>query len=238
MTSNIVPLNANIHKGLKVNISKTFSHVENQNMVPLLAFEYLQASTNFPIVFVKQSDTGKFKSVALMSLENGNNVVFTDGKVKTNYVPVNIKRYPFSVGVPSTEDNNIVLCIDENSALVNDKEGFDIFEADGTPSKTTIDVTNSLNDLVAKDKATDHFIEFLVEHDLIEAAELTVKLGEDGNHKINGIYKISEEALNDLDDEVVLQLYHRKYLPAIYAHLASLGQFNRLLQLKANFTPS
>jgi|VirMetMinimDraft_7_1064189.scaffolds.fasta_scaffold00349_4 hypothetical protein len=238
MTSKVVPLDSVKHCDLRVKVDRSYSHIAQQNMVPLMAFEFLPASTNFPIVFVKQSETGKFKSVALMGLENGENVVFSDGKVKTNYVPVNIKRYPFSAGAASADEASMMLCIDENSQLLNNSEGFAIFDEGGQPSAETTEVTQLLTDILARDVASDVFVDFLVEHNLIEPAELTLSLGEEGKRKINGIYKISEEALNELDDDVVLQLYHHKYLPAIYAHLASLGQFNRLLQLKANFTPS
>jgi hypothetical protein len=90
---------------------------------------------------------------------------------------------------------------------------------------------------LAKDAATDIFIAFLVENDLLQPAQVKLSLGKEGDKKLNGLYKVDEEALNELSDEEVLTLYKRKYFPAIYAHLASLSQFNRLLQLKSNFTP-
>ena len=77
-----------------------------------------------------------------------------------------------------------------------------------------------------------------MEHNLLHASELSVNLGDEGKQKLNGIYKVDEEALNNLSDEVVLTLYQRKYFPAIYAHLASLSQINRLLQLKADYSVS
>jgi hypothetical protein len=94
-----------------------------------------------------------------------------------------------------------------------------------------------LTDILAKDAATDVFIAFLVDNDLLQPAEVKLTLGEEGERQLNGLYKVDEEALNELSDELVLTLYKRKYFAAIYAHLASLGQFDRLLQLKSNFTP-
>ncbi len=91
--------------------------------------------------------------------------------------------------------------------------------------------------MLAKDAATDIFISFLVENDLLHAAEVKLQLGKEGDKQLNGLYKVDEEALNELSDEEVLTIYRHKYFPAIYAHLASLSQFNRLLQLKSSFTP-
>ena len=58
-SSNITPLDAAKHKDLKIKMDPSYSHVSKQNMTPLVATEFLAASTNFPIVFVKQPDTGK-----------------------------------------------------------------------------------------------------------------------------------------------------------------------------------
>ena len=236
-TINMTPLDSSKHKNLRLNIDRNYSHVSHQNMIPLLAFEFLEASTNFPIVFVKEQETGKFKSVGLLGLNEGENLIFSDNKIRSNYIPMNIKHYPFSAGLQGADANEFVLCIDENSTLLNEKEGVKIFNENGQLSEEMQKVADLFTDILAKDEATDVFIDFLVENNLIQPAELTLKLGAEGNKKINGIYKIDEEALNELSDKEALILYKRKYFSAIYAHLASLSQFNRLLQLKTNFSP-
>ena len=234
----MAPLNSAQHKDLYINVDQSYSHISGQNMTPLVASEFLSASTNFPIVFVKQQETGRFKAVALFGFASDENLVFNKGKVHTNYIPVNIRRHPFAAGGENAQDSNIVLCLDENSKLLNKEQGVRIFNDDGTPTKATEQVSQLISDLLTKDEATDHFIAYLVENDLLHATELSVRLGDDGNQKINGIYKVNEEALNELADDTVLELYKRKYFPAIYAHLASLSQINRLLQLRAEFTAS
>jgi hypothetical protein len=236
-TINMIPLDSVKHKNLRVNVDRNYAHVSNQNMAPLLASEFIPASTNFPIVFVKQQETGKFKSVGLLGLNAKENLVFANNKVRSNYIPVNIRRYPFAAGGKVADKSEMILCIDENSALLNEKEGVQIFDEDGKPSEATQQVTNMLTDILAKDAATDIFITFLVENDLLQPAEVTLTLGEEGERQLNGLYKVDEEALNELSDDLVLTLYKRKYFAAIYAHLASLSQFDRLLQLKSNFTP-
>lgn len=232
----MTPLDSVKHKNLRVNVDRNYSHVSDQSMTPLLAAEFITASTNFPIVFVKQQETGKFKSVGLLGLDEGENLVFANNKVHSNYIPVNIRRYPFAAGAKTADESEMILCIDENSVLLKEDAGVEIFDEEGKPSASTQQVTKLLIDILAKDAATDIFVAFLVEHDLLQPAEVTLKLGEAGNKKLNGIYKVDEEALNELSDDLALTLYKRKYFAAIYAHLASLSQFERLLQLKSNFT--
>ena len=235
MAVSIVPLDSKKHKDLHVKVDPHYSHISASNMVPVVAFEFLSVSGDYPIVFVKQQETGKFKSVALMGLEEGENLYFEGGAIHADYVPINVRRYPFVAGGNAATDENLVLCIDENSSLINDKEGVAVFNEDGTPSEATQRVSDLLVDLMAKDVATDQFIDYLVEQDLLHATELTLKLGENGDRKLNGIYKVNEEKLNELSDDAALELYKRKYFGAIYAHLGSLSKINRVLQLKAKF---
>jgi hypothetical protein len=49
---------------------------------------------------------------------------------------------------------------------------------------------------------------------------------------INGCYVINEERLNALSMERFAELREKQYLPAIYAHLVSLAQIERLVMLK------
>jgi hypothetical protein len=238
MTSiNMTPLDSTKHKNLRIKVDRSYSHVGQQNMIPLLASEFISASTNFPIVFVKQQDTGQFKSVGLLGLNAGENLIFADNQVRTNYIPANIKRYPFAAGAKTADESEMMLCIDENSVLLNEKEGVEIFDENGKPSKATQQVTEFLTDILTKDAATDIFITFLVEHDLLQPAEVKLTLGEEGVRQLQGLYKVDEEALDELTDAEALTLYKRKYFAAIYAHLASLNQFQRLLQIKSNFIP-
>lgn len=236
-TINMIPLDSAKHKKLRINADRNYSHISHQNMTPLLASEFLKASTNFPIVFVKQSETGKFKSVGLLGLDAEENLIFSENKVRSNYIPVNVRRYPFAAGAKTADESEMILCIDENSSLLNEKEGIEVFDESGAPSKATQQVTEMLTDMLAKDAATDIFIAFLVEHDLLQPAEVKLTLGKEGVKQLNGLYKVDEEALNELSDDAALTLYKRQYFAAIYAHLASLSQFERLLQLKSNFTP-
>jgi hypothetical protein len=55
---------------------------------------------------------------------------------------------------------------------------------------------------------------------------------------INGCYVLNEERLNSLSTEGFVDLREKRYLPAIYAHLVSLAQIERLIMLKDERVPS
>ena len=55
---------------------------------------------------------------------------------------------------------------------------------------------------------------------------------------ITGCYVINEERLNNFSDSLFLDIRHKGYLPAIYAHLLSLPQIERLVQLQNDHAQS
>ncbi|WP_438865341.1 SapC family protein [Neptunicella sp.] len=237
MAANIVPLDKNRHKNFRIRKNTDFAHVANDNMVPIVANEFMHAGNNFPIVFVKEAGTAKFKCVALMGFESGENLVFNQGRVHSSYIPRNIARTPYFVGGANIEDQHASICIDENSPLVyqggDDSDGYPLFDENGQPSAQLNEASEFLSDLITKEIATNQFVQFLVDNELLQEATLTLNLGDAGKKKLGGVYKVNEEKLNNLDDDVALSLYKKRYFAAIYSHLNSLGQIQRLVRLKA-----
>ena len=75
----------------------------------------------------------------------------------------------------------------------------------------------------------------MVSLELLSSRTLTIKdLATDKNQTISGMYSVSEEKLKAMNSEQVYELHQNGFLAAIYAHLISLNQFNRLLRLRAN----
>ena len=79
----------------------------------------------------------------------------------------------------------------------------------------------------------NEFIRFIVSNELLTEADLTVTMGADSKKKLSGLYQIDIEKLNQLNDDTVLELHNRRFNPVIYAHLASLYQMQKLVNLSA-----
>jgi hypothetical protein len=78
---------------------------------------------------------------------------------------------------------------------------------------------------------TLEFSQFLRDHNLLSALDMRVNTS-DQVKNITGCFVISEERMNELPDEVFRTLREKRYLPAMYAHLISLPQIERLVQMK------
>lgn len=232
MNNNIALLDNNKHKNLKLKTTTKFEHMYHRNVVPLVASEFMHAAINFPIFFIKEANTAEFKAVGLLGFDQDENLYFTPEKLNTNYFPQNVQRYPFVSAAEGPESENFAIAVDMSSDLVSETDGQPLFTEAGEPTEDLHRVSNFLSELMTKEMATKHFIEFLVDHDLLHEASLSLALGDEGKTNLNGVYKVDEERLNAIKPEVLQALHKKHYLPAIYAHLTSIGQLQRMVALK------
>lgn len=232
MSNGIVLLDSNKHKNLRIKSTTRFEYMYNRNMVPLVASEFMSAAINFPIFFIKEANTAEFKAAALLGFEQDENLYFTPEQLRTSYLPKNVQRYPFVLVAENADAENFAIGFDASSDLVNETEGYRIFDENGEPSKEFQSLTNFLSDIMTKEQATKNFIDCLIDNDLIHEASISLSFGEQGKTNLNGVYKVNEERLNELEPELLTELYEKKYLAAIYAHLTSLGQLQKMVGLK------
>ena len=121
----------------------------------------------------------------------------------------------------TNEDNRFVICIDEESDLVNDTEGDPIFKEDGEPGEVMERVKKYLGELHQMELVTKNFCKEFKERNLFTPLNMRVRAPE-GVQNITGCYVIHEQRLTALPDEDFLEFRKKNYLPAIYAHLTSL----------------
>lgn len=222
------------HTELCVNNALSFEHVQAANLVPLVADEFIYAAVNFPIVFVKDPMTGEFRSAGLVGLEKGENLIFNGKSTLSTYIPASVYRYPFSA-VVDERSGNLSLCLDMDSKLVSDK-GERLFNKLGEPTEFTIRKINDLSKLMGQEVNTYKFIDFLFRKGLIEPVELKINLADDQS-VLGGLYRVSQKALNELDDETILFIQRNNYFGLIHAHLLSFGHVQRLIDIKLKKAP-
>jgi hypothetical protein len=121
--------------------------------------------------------------------------------------------------------------VDEGSDLLSDSDGAALFDADGNPTQVIENVKRYLGELQQMDMMTQEMGKYLVQNNLLTPLNMRVNAGNEVR-SITGCYVVNEERLNNFSDAKFLELREKKYLPAIYAHLLSLPQIERLASLK------
>lgn len=230
MFKQVVPINQERHLTKRIKEVTGFDFSSKFHIAYVTTHEFVRASAIYPLVFVEDKEKDQFRPVALLGLDAGENL-FVDnaGKWQASYIPAIIRRYPFALS--QAEEGRYLVCIDEQSELVSDTEGAPLFDDKGQPTQVIDNVKKYLGELQQMDAVTQEFSKFLAANNLFVPLNMRVRQN-DSMKNISGCYVINEERLNNLSDELFLEMRNKRYLPAIYAHLTSLAQVERLVSLK------
>ncbi|WP_237066323.1 SapC family protein [Microbulbifer guangxiensis] len=231
-TPKIAPLHKEAHGKLKIRELGSFEHVKNAHMVPVTAHEFTRLGAEYPIVFVKNSETGQFQSVALLGLKVGENLFVDGDKWQGTFVPGSVRNHPFVLAPAGENKDQLMVGIIENSSLVSEEEGNPLFTAEGEESDYLKAKKETLVNFLESDQMTKAFVNVLVDKELLTAQSVTVNAGEE-KINLNGLYIVDEKKLNELGEEDFADFRKRGFLPALYAQLGSLHQLSKLAKMQA-----
>lgn len=226
------PVHPAQHATLKVKEQIDYNELAQQQFSALTAQEFAQAASSYPIVMLKDGQSGIFVSVALWGLETGQNLLFnaSNNHWDAVHLPNEVQCQPFSIGPVDGEENTLTMHIHEASELVNETEGRALFDGEEeTPFLKSMQA--KLSEHYQHQVFTRDFINILLEHGLLKEIELIVAYQDNKIRRVKGLYTINEEALAKLEQETVMAFFKRNLFVPIYAMLSSLTQFNRLMKL-------
>ncbi|SMP52261.1 SapC protein [Desulfonatronum zhilinae] len=225
---NYVPVSKENHASKRWKRFDSYAFAQKETFLPLVAAELPKAVTAFPIAFIQQNDV--FFPVALLGLEQGKNLfVAANGQWVGAYVPSALRGHPFKLA--KSQDNQLVLCVDQDSGLITDgPEGEAFFDESGEPSEPVKQVLEFLQKIEANQQATARMCAVLAKHQVIKPWPITLKTPE-GEKTINGLFQIDEQALNQLPGEAFLELRQAGALPMAYCQMLSMQHLATLAKL-------
>ena len=230
MAINYVPLDKNVHKDTKILTGKDYTFSAQAHISAATIREFPQLAACTPIVFIKDSGNDTVHAVAMLGVEQGQNLYVHEGKWQAPHVPMNIQRYPFDI---RPDGDKLGLFIDENSPLIN-ADGTALFQEDGEASPLLQQSLQFMDFLANSEKLTAEFVKRVVELDLLSELELRMVTVSGERKAVKGMMGINEAKLFDLADDVVLELHKKGFMGALYAIMLSLGQINRVVELSNN----
>lgn len=231
-------LNNITHKDLKV-ITR-YSAVYGDNVGSTLTFptEFADVHREYPILFQKNPETGKFQSIVLLGLRSDENLFLDEfSGWKANYIPAVIERGPFLIGFQDQSrdggsERAPVVHIDIENPRVNDVEGTPVFLEHGGLSPYLDKITQLLNRIYEGMQVSDAMFAAFTELDLIEPVNLEIELNEREVYRLNGNYTIHREKLTNLSGADLERLNRAGFLRCAFLAIESLGNIQRLIQLK------
>ena len=230
----LVELSRSEHAGLRIRADLVEASTASQHLIPVVVSEFRKAATQYPLVFAKNPETGRFGSYVLNGLGVEENLFWSGTELNVAYVPLNVRRQPFFVGTddaPQGPATN-VLCIDLDSPCVDASGAKTIVNPDGSDSAYLQEILSILGELVAGKQRTEQFIASLLSLDLLAPIVLEIVLDDGTPLQVQGLYGLDEEKFRQLDAAKITSLWRAGYLDLIYAVIMASGQIFNLIRLK------
>ncbi|GGW94293.1 SapC family protein [Alteromonas halophila] len=229
MAINYVPLDKEKHKDIKVAPRNSFQFAGNTHLAAASIKEFAQLASCMPIVFIKDPNSERHHTVAMLGMEQNQNLFLDGEKWQAPHVPMNILRYPFDV---RPDGDKLGLYIDENSDQLTD-DGQALFTEAGEPTEVLKNRQQFLADLANSEMMTQRFVAKLTELELMDPFQIRLTYADGKQRNVTGMMSINEKKLLELPEEQVLELHKAGFIGAIYAVMLSLGQLNRLVDLSS-----
>jgi len=211
----IVPLNRQTHRDVKVDGRPSAAYGDNQRFAPVVVREFAQLVIHYPILFSKRQDTGELYCGVMLGFDEGENLFLDDWRERELYRPLALQRIPFYAHGPE-------LAIDLDHPRVGAEGGKLLFTEAGEPTKYLKSIMWAFQDLKPGMEATQAFITQLLQLKLLETIEVEVELDDGTNRHCLGLYTINQDALARLPDRAVVELFRRGALQLIHLMIASL----------------
>jgi SapC protein len=223
--SNVVLLDSQSHRKLRVHAQAAAHYGDNQRFVAVVVNEFHALAMHYPILFSKDAGTGQFYCGAMLGFDTGENLFLDAHRALSAYRPLNLQRGPF---LTSGSD----LAIDLDHPRVAPSGDQELFSEAGEPSSYLQSIMGLMRELRPGLERTRIFIDTLLSLTLIEPLTISARFDDGSNHEFTGLYTINREQLKELGDAAVLDLFRRGYLQLIYLMLASLDHVSALAQRK------
>ncbi|MFT0531906.1 SapC family protein [Castellaniella hirudinis] len=209
--------------------SPGYGFAARDTIAALVMQEIPRACLCLPVAFALTDD--HYMPVAVQGLAQGQNLlVGADGRWLADYIPAVYRGYPFALA--RTNDDQTVLCFDHDSGLLQagaaqgDSQPF--FDAQNQPVERLRQILQFLSQVQANLPATQALCAALRQHDLIEPWAINIQ-GEDGQTTtLQGLFRVSETALNTLPADAFQALRESGALPLVYCQLLSMQHLQRL----------
>ena len=207
------------HRDLRIDTRRVPGLGDEVMFAPTFPGEFRELQACYPIVFHEDAG-GALQPVALLGLEEGQNLFLGEDGWDTAYLPLAIERQPFLIGIG--EDGEPMVHIDLGSPRIANDAGEPVFKEFGGTTAYLDRVSSVLRAL--------HEGLHGNAHGLLEPFVLDIQLKDGTRHRLAGFQTIAEERLRELDGAVLRQLNRSGALEAIHMAMASLSNLRDLIE--------
>lgn len=191
--------------------------------VPILLSEFMAAAACCPIFLAKDRETGQFYAAALFGFAQGDLLVEGAAEGKAAFQPLDLQRQGFYA---SGEH----IAIDVNHPRFSETAPLPLFTPEGESTEALRAMQQIIGRIISGRDITAAFIERMLQLKAIEPIDISLSFDNGEKLRLDGLYTVSQDALNHLDDASVAELFRSGHLQAALCMHMSLGQIPVLAQ--------
>ena len=228
------PLNIEQHKNLGYSEKYGAEYGHQVGAVIVLPNEFAKAQREYPILFRKDPKDGRFFPVALLGLEENENLFLNENSTwSTRYIPLAMKQGPFLIGLQQHEtEQRLAIYADLNDSRVQQNAAPALFNADGTASSTLNEMRDILSARHKGSELVEPMIEAFLKHDLLERVMLEIDLANGATINFDAGYTVHIEKLFALESDAVIELHKSGFLSLAYNVADSVNNIQSLIDIK------
>lgn len=219
------------HAKLRVRVERSEALGDAIMSSPVFPHEFRRAQAHYPLVFSKDTWTGRFRPIALFGLEKGENLFL--GPEGTGwdaaFLPVAVRMAPFLIGKDRQGRLEVHIDLGHPRVLEAGEEGEPVFLSQGGQAPVLQDATGVLAEVAEGDEASAPFCALLTELDLIEPFTLDAAMDDGSEGRLTGFYVIAEERLSALSAYALGRLGATGALLPVFMMVASVSRLEDLI---------
>ncbi|RYG17797.1 MAG: hypothetical protein EOO07_10330 [Chitinophagaceae bacterium] len=218
MNSTIEILNEVTHRDLKINFVEAKSVSLKERFLPVVISEFHSLMFHYPIIFVKDKETGEFACSVLLGINSTSNLLDDKDLTNNDVLPLNIRRLPLIAVAPPADDNAARPLIADNMSSPGVGQGEHFLKNKSEAFESAI---SALVELYDGHKETRSYIKKIVELDLISKLNVEIRYPDKPNLTLEGLYGIdtnkiahvieSNAASKDLFLEIASYVYAQNF---------------------------
>ena len=225
------------HKDLRIRHRYARGNGFDANIARVFPVELGILQAEYPLFFIKNTESGHFEPVALLGFDQGENLFLGGDQWLARAQPLSIQRQPFLIGFQERQEGGLtervpVVTVDLDAPSVSREEGEPVFLPHGGEAPLLEHINAVLATIHDGHQALQTFSRVLVGLDLLEPLRLDIQFDNGSRHAVEGLYRIDEDRLAALDGGSLQALHEGGHLQQVYMMLASLPTLEVLIGRK------
>ena len=224
------------HRSVAVDTRARPEYGDTVNRAVALSAEFNELHREFPLLLRKTNEEPGFVAHAILGFEKDENLFVEGDRWISTFVPATLARGPFSLGYIRGEDGGntpagMKVMIDEQHPRLR-ADGQPVFLPLGGETPYLQGIKRVLQIVDAGLRVDRLLYRELVAMDLLEEVKIQISVFAELRYDFAGYYSINQEKLAALNAEQLLRLHRLGLLGPVYFLISSLGNFQRLVNLK------